>query len=200
MSKTNKRHMAKFISLTALMTALTTVCTFLGFNIGTGYINMGDTMIFITASIFGPVAGLIAGGLGSFFADLIVYPTTMVFTLIIKGLEGLCCGLLVKYLLKDKYKKPVRIALNSLFMFISAIIMVLGYFFTQWLMWGTKEAAIAQLPWDTLQATASIIVATLLIYVLKLKELISNSQTRAKLPSNNSLPENEDAVQEENKQ
>lgn len=182
MIKINKRNMAKFIALTALMTALTTVCTFLGFNIGTGYINMGDTMIFVTASIFGPIAGMIAGGLGSFFADLAVYPTTMVFTLIIKGLEGLCCGLLVKYLLKDN-KKPTRIALNCLFMFISAIIMVLGYFFTQWLMWGTKESAIAQLPWDTLQATASIIVATLLIYVLKLKELIANTQTRAKMPT-----------------
>lgn len=183
MNKINKRNMAKFIALTALMTALTTVCTFLGFNIGTGYINMGDTMIFVTASIFGPLAGMIAGGLGSFFADLAVYPTTMVFTLFIKGLEGLCCGLLVKYLLKESYKKPTRIALNCLFMFISAIIMVLGYFFTQWLMWGTKETAIAQLPWDTLQATASIIVAALLIYVLKLKELIANSQIRVKMPT-----------------
>lgn len=196
MTKFNKRNMAKFIALTALMTALTTVCTFLGFNIGTGYINMGDTMIFVTASIFGPVAGMIAGGLGSFFADLAVYPTTMVFTLIIKGLEGLCCGLLVKYLLKDHYKKPIRIALNSLFMLLSAIIMVLGYFFTQWLMWGTKESAIAQLPWDVLQATASIIVATLLIYVLKLKELISNSQVRVKMPAQTSTAE--DTSPEEN--
>lgn len=198
MIKINKRNMAKFIALTALMTALTTVCTFLGFNIGTGYINMGDTMIFVTASIFGPIAGMIAGGLGSFFADLAVYPTTMVFTLIIKGLEGLCCGLLVKYLLKDSYKKPIRIALNSLFMFISAIIMVLGYFFTQWLMWGTKESAIAQLPWDTLQATASIIVATLLIYVLKLKELIANTQTRAKMPTHTPPTEYNSSEESEN--
>lgn len=180
------------------MTALTTVCTFLGFNIGTGYINMGDTMIFVTASIFGPIAGMIAGGLGSFFADLAVYPTAMVFTLIIKGLEGLCCGLLVKYLLKDSYKKPTRIALNCLFMFISAIIMVLGYFFTQWLMWGTKESAIAQLPWDTLQATASIIVATLLIYVLKLKELIANTQTRAKMPTQTPPTEYNSSEESEN--
>ena len=64
-------------------------------------------MIFLAAAFFGPVPGLIAGGIGSFLADLITYPVTMWFTLVIKGIEGLIAGLGIYYANKlfEKSKK-----------------------------------------------------------------------------------------------
>ena len=83
----------RFIAYTGILTAIVTVTTF--YSIPTpntqGFINFGDDIIFIAGIFFGPFAGLIAGGLGSAFADMILgYTVTWApFTLVIKGAEGL---------------------------------------------------------------------------------------------------------------
>ena len=95
-SKRTTKFATKTVVYCALMTALVTVATVtLGFRTGDFFFNCGDAVIFVTAALLGPLPAAVAGGLGSFFADLAVYPATMFFTLIIKGLEGLVCGLLM---------------------------------------------------------------------------------------------------------
>ncbi|MEG1394243.1 MAG: ECF transporter S component [Clostridia bacterium] len=186
---------AKAVAYTAVMTALVAVCTMLGINIGTGYVNMGDAMIFVTATLFGGAPAMIAGGIGSFLADMIVYPTTMWFTLVIKGLEGLACGLLAHYLLpKFDKKKPLKITMNVVFMLAGAVIMVSGYFGTQWLMWGTKESALAQLPWDCLQAVTGATVATLLLYCLRLESLVEKQLLAVGKKKHSDKPDSDNAV------
>ena len=100
MSAKQKRKFAfptRTLVFTALLTALVVAATVvLGFRTGDFFFNCGDTVIFVTAALLGPVPAMLAGGIGSFFADLAVYPATMFFTLVIKGLEGLLCGLLMK--------------------------------------------------------------------------------------------------------
>ncbi len=61
----------------------------------TGFFNIGETMVFTTAILFGPFIGAFAGGIGSMFADLFLgYPHFAPATLIIKGCEGGIVGIL----------------------------------------------------------------------------------------------------------
>lgn len=100
MKKNTRLLTTKLIAYTALMTALTYVGTLLGFSGGQFYFNLGDTVILICAYLLGPIPAMLAGGLGAFFGDLTVYPATMVYTLVIKGIEGLAAGLLFLLLKK----------------------------------------------------------------------------------------------------
>ena len=57
--------------------------------------NLGDSMIFVTAIVFGRKYGLAAGGLGSALADILGgYATWAPWTLVIKGIEGNLAGML----------------------------------------------------------------------------------------------------------
>ncbi|MGQ9631956.1 MAG: ECF transporter S component [bacterium] len=78
-----------------LLIALTTVGTMairIPVPATAGYINFGDTVIFIAALLFGGWVGGIVGGIGSSLADLLGYPVYALPTLIIKGLEGFIAG------------------------------------------------------------------------------------------------------------
>jgi len=60
-----------------------------------GFFNIGETMVYITALLFGPLIGAFAGGIGSMAADLLLgYPQYAPATLVIKALEGGIVGLL----------------------------------------------------------------------------------------------------------
>ena len=154
---------------TALMTALTVVATVvLGFRTGDFFFNCGDTVIFITAALFGPVPAMIAGGIGSFFADLAVYPATMFFTLVIKGLEGLLCGLLMKLFRSNGQGKILSAVTGCATMIVSGAFMMTGYFICNTFIYGTPASALAALPADAVQASVSVAVACALLYVMRL--------------------------------
>ncbi|UCG36732.1 MAG: ECF transporter S component [Candidatus Bathyarchaeota archaeon] len=60
-----------------------------------GYFNIGETMVYTTALLFGPIIGAFAGGVGSMFADLILgYSVYAPATLVIKACEGFVVGFL----------------------------------------------------------------------------------------------------------
>ncbi len=56
------------------------------------HITFGDTMIMVTALLFGSTVGSLAGGLGSAFADMVSYPLYAPCTLLAKGVEGFIAG------------------------------------------------------------------------------------------------------------
>lgn len=151
------------------MTALVIVCTaFLGINMGTTYTNLGDTMIFLTAGLFGPIPAMIAGGLGSFFADMLVFPMTMWATLIIKGIEGLVCGLIMRAFSRLKLKRTAQVALSLVAMLIAGLWMMLGYFVAESFIYGTLAAAVFALSANAMQISLSIVCSIILLYGFKL--------------------------------
>ena len=157
---------------TALMTALTVAATVvLGFRTGDFFFNCGDTVIFVTAALLGPVPAMIAGGLGSFFADLAVYPATMFFTLVIKGAEGLICGLLMRLFRTRNRGKILAPLTGGASMLAGGAFMMLGYFICNSFIYGTPASALAALPADTVQASLSVAVACVLLYVMRLDAL-----------------------------
>jgi uncharacterized membrane protein len=90
-----------------------------------GYVHLGDTAIFFTSFIFGPVVAGIAGAFGTSFSDLASgYANYAAGTFIIHGLQGLVAGLIAW-----------RGGLNRMIMgaIAGAAILVGGYFIYDWL-------------------------------------------------------------------
>lgn len=88
------------ITVTAVFTALVCVATmmFSMYVPGTkGFFNIGESMVFLSALLFGPYVGAFAGGVGSMIADILLgYPIYAPATLVIKACEGAVVGTLVK--------------------------------------------------------------------------------------------------------
>ncbi|MGI6642631.1 MAG: ECF transporter S component [Bacillota bacterium] len=80
----------------ALLSALVMVATmFLKIPTATGYIHLGDGVIFGTALAFGPAIGATAGAIGSSLADLLsAYAIWAPWTFVIKGVAGMIVGFL----------------------------------------------------------------------------------------------------------
>ena len=110
------------LALTALSTALVAVATIVfSFYVPQtrGFFNIGETMVFTTAILFGPVIGAFAGGVGSMMADVLLgYPYYAPATLIIKATEGAIVGFLSR-------KKP-NFSPKSWKMFTFLIGLILG--------------------------------------------------------------------------
>jgi len=63
-----------------------------------GFFNIGESMVFLSALLFGPYVGAFSGGVGSMLADLILgYPHYAPATLVIKACEGFVVGFLVRH-------------------------------------------------------------------------------------------------------
>ena len=98
---TKQKALSPFnLAVTAVFTALVCVVTMI-FSIyvpGTkGFFNIGESMVFLSALLFGSFVGAFAGGVGSMLADLLLgYPHYAPATLIIKACEGAVVGTLKK--------------------------------------------------------------------------------------------------------
>ncbi len=119
----------KSLAVTALMAAFTCIAT-MSIRIPTptlGYIHPGDCLVLLCGVILGPVAGFLAAGIGSMFADLLSgYVIYAIPTLIIKGVTALIASLLFRRLKQVWNTKQT-------FLFIAAgipaeINMIFGYF------------------------------------------------------------------------
>ncbi len=87
-----------------------------------GYINLGDGVIFASALLLGPFAGVI-GATGAGLADFILgYGVYIPATIVIKGLMGLLAGLGLLWGRKNSYTYKAFLFL------LCEIIMVAGYF------------------------------------------------------------------------
>lgn len=174
----------RFVAYTGLMTAIVYVCTLIGVTAGAYNFNIGDGAILIAAALFNPLTAMIAGGLGAFLADLTTYPATMVYTLIIKAIEGLLAGILFK-VIYAKYgsfqsptnkQKVLKIVFASLNCLLCTMLMAGGYFLCKWLFYGTLESALVSLPKNILQAVISTLIAMLVLYVGKLEKIRPKTQ------------------------
>lgn len=118
---------------------------------GGGYLNFGDIMIFTTAAIMGGRTALIAGGVGSALSDLLSgYNQYAPATLVIKGLEGFICAMILRKAAKNGLKLPVLL-FGGL---AGGCVMVAGYYFYEIFLLGFP-AAIKDVPFNLLQAGIS---------------------------------------------
>ena len=86
------------LAVAAVFTALVCVATMV-FSVYVpatrGFFNIGESMVFLSALLFGPIIGTFAGGVGSALSDILLgYPYYAPGTLVIKACEGCVVGVL----------------------------------------------------------------------------------------------------------
>ncbi len=159
MNKTQKMITA------ALLTALVALAT-MAFQVPVpatkGYINLGDTVIFIAALLLGPKYGAVAGGIGSALADLLSpYAVWAPFTLVIKGLEGFIVG----YIFYKMFAARESVKAKAVSMMAGGLWMAVGYFGAGIILYGIP-AALVELPGNMFQAAGSAVLALPVVEVL----------------------------------
>ena len=152
-----KEHTAKFVTINALSIALVCVSTMaIQIPIPLGYMHLGNTCILLTAALFGPTTGLLAGGIGSALADLLTgYTQWVIPTLIIKAVLALIAGLLM-------FDKDGNFRLLSLRNAAAAIVsmawMVFGYVVVGGIMYGSMASGLASAPGLLVKSVLNIAV------------------------------------------
>ncbi len=102
--KIRSRELAAIGVFTAFVTIATMVLSAYVATTG-GYFNVGETMVYTSAILMGPLVGGFAGGVGSMLADVALgYAVFAPGTLVIKGIEGFTVGYLAKYRFKSVSK------------------------------------------------------------------------------------------------
>lgn len=119
-----------------------------------GYVNLGDGFILLFATLLHPFFAFVVGGVGSALADAAGgYGMYVVFTLLIKGMEGL----IVCLLLKQSVSRAKRLIVYS----IASLFMVGGYFIADAFVNNSWQLSLTGVPGNLVQALAGIIIAYL---------------------------------------
>lgn len=141
MSDLGTRMDARMIAAIGVMLAVVFVMTrFVQISIGAaGYIHLGDIGIYVTAFLFGPIVGLVVGGVGTALADLQSgYAVWAPGSFVIHGIQAFIAGLIAW-----------RAGLPRMIIgvVVGGVIVVAGYFLYMWMFAGAldsgEESAIA---------------------------------------------------------
>src|SRR5665647_299014 len=121
-----------------------------------GYFNLGETLIYIAALLFGSVVGAGAGA-GATLSDILVAAQFAPGTFTIKAIEGFLVG----FLNKKINQKTRRITLSAtIAVVIGGFEMVLGYFLYETLVLGYPFAlAAVEVPFNIVQMLIGLVIA-----------------------------------------
>lgn len=163
----NNKVVTKIV-LTALFAALTYVATSiiriptLGTN---GYVNIGDTLVLLSAWLIGGVYGGLAAGIGSALADLLAgYGTYVPGTFVIKFAMAIVAYLIFVALKKVNVNKVVGYIVGGV---VAELIMVFGYFLYESTLLGYGLAAAGSIPSNFIQAGSCLVLGYVAIAVLE---------------------------------
>ena len=120
----------KDVAMAAIFTAFVAVTT-MSFTLyipaTKGYFNLGEAFVYISALLGGPFVGMVAGGVGSAMADVLLgYPVFAPGTLIIKGVEGFIAGYIFRRFGETATSLPWRAFGLALSATISALLAYVG--------------------------------------------------------------------------
>ena len=143
---------AMFAAMVAVMTAFVQIKTPTG-----GYVHLGDSMIYLAASFLPLPYAVAAAAIGGGIADLLVYPETIIYTLIIKAVNA------VFFSSKDEKLLTRR---NALMTIPSGLVTVIGYSISKLirmlLAGDSLQSAITNALWkmpeNAIQAVASALI------------------------------------------
>lgn len=126
-----------------------------------GYMNLGDTVVVLSAYLLGPWWGAAAGGIGSMLADVFAgYASYAPATLIIKAVMAFLAAVLYKVLRKKDWALVVcAVAAEA--------VMVIGYWCYDGLLMGSLLGAAVGIPSNLVQAAFGLIASTALTLALK---------------------------------
>lgn len=162
MHKMNVRQ----LTITGLMAALVLVGTML-IQVPTptkGYIHIGDSMVYLSGILLGPIAGSLAAAVGSMFADVFTsYYIYAPATFVIKGLDALIVGYIYQKMIKGNATITKKIVAFSFSVLIGGTVMVLGYLAYESILHGFTAAAVGVLGNITQAVGGGILAAPLMV-------------------------------------
>ena len=160
----------KKLVLAALMAALVCVATMI-IKIPSplkGYMNLGDCIVLICGWMLSPAYGFLAAGIGSALADVISgYMTYVPATFIIKGLMAV----IAYHGFRMLHKKTGNLSARILSGVMAEVVMVLGYFGFEGLLYGFAPSAV-NIPANSVQGIAGIVIGVALIKVFEKNKMM----------------------------
>lgn len=158
----------KICVVSAMLAALTCIATMIIKvpTIGTnGYVNIGDTIVLISAWLIGFPYGAIAAGIGSGLADLLAgYPSYVPGTVVIKFGMAAVCVLVYNIITKVIKNKLIAHIVSGI---AAEAVMVVGYFLYEATLLGYGIGAAASIPSNIVQGVTCLVLGVLLISALK---------------------------------
>jgi len=156
----------KKITFTAIFTALCCIGTVsIAIPLPTGYVNVGDVFVLLSAWLLGPLYGTVAAGFGSCLADVLAgFPIYAPATLLIKAGVALI-GYYFSVLIKRLIKKAPNFTCRILAVIFAEGFMLLGYFVFETALYGAA-GAIPALPGNSMQGVIGAVAALILYRVL----------------------------------
>ena len=164
----NRTNQIKNLVFAALLAALACVAT-LVLTVPSptgGYMNLGDTVVVLSAYLLGPGWGAAAAGIGSMLADLFAgYPAYAPATLVIKAVMALLAAVLYKALGKKNWAFLVcAVAAEA--------VMVVGYWLYDGFLMGSVMGAAVGIPSNLVHAAFGLIASTALALALKASKYV----------------------------
>ena len=149
----------KNICFTAMFAAMVFALTMLHIPIGTGYIHVGDSVIYIVALLLGGPWAFLSAAIGAVLADVVSgYAVYAIPSLIVKSLIA------VPFVLEAKKSDKLLSIKTALFTVLSGAITVLGYYIAELIIYG--EGAIGAVLANVVQAAGSAVVFIVLAFAL----------------------------------
>lgn len=161
------RNATKVLVINALFIALTLVATmFINIRLpimgNGGLIHLGNVPLFIAAMVYGKKTGALAGAFGMGMFDVISGWTAWApFTFVIVGTMGFMVGLITE---KLKFKP---IVVNTIAVVIALMIKVVGYYFTEVILYGNWIAPFGSVPGNVMQIVIAAIIVIPIVERLK---------------------------------
>jgi len=129
---------------------------------GIGYIHLGDTFVYLSGALLGPIVGAMAAGVGSSLSDLMLgYAQYAPVTFVIKALNAFIVGMAFKTMVKSQdaiMKKIIVFVISSA---VAGVTMVFGYFLYETVLY-TAAGAAPNIVMNGIQAGASLVFSTIL--------------------------------------
>ena len=149
------------VVVTGLMMGLIVVCTMfikVPIPMTTGYVHLGDAMIFLSVLVLGWKYGTVAAAVGSTLGDLLAgFAMWAPWTFVIKGMMALIAGLILLELSKNTKLSPLT--KNLIAMIPAGLFMVVGYFVAEAVMYGSWVSPWIGVPWNIGQFAAGMVLA-----------------------------------------
>lgn len=159
------KNTTKKIVMAAMMASLACVATMI-IKIPSplqGYINLGDCIVLLSGFMLSPIYAFLAAGIGSALADILSgYVLYAPITFIIKGAMAIVAFYGFKILSK-KCGKPWSRIISGI---VAEIIMILGYFVFEGIMYGFA-ASIVNIPANAVQGAAGLVLGVILAKIFE---------------------------------
>lgn len=156
-----------------LLSALTFVATMAIHvpSLNGGVVHLGDSMIFLTAVVFGGRYAAISGAIGMTLFDILSgYSVWAPYTFVIKAVMGFIAGS-IAYAGGSKGKNVYK---NALGMLLAGIWMIGGYYLAEVMISGNWVSPVASMTGNVIQFGAGAVIAFVITAAIKKTSYFSN--------------------------